>query len=188
MTKKKKIIITIVSFIVVFLFFNLLKDKEVINIVNFSKPEEKEIIPKYQVESIDLEYEEDKVEEIIESSTELLIINLAKIFTERFGSWSTDNKGINLEELKPLSSAKMRQYLNSIILNYEIEEFSGISTKSLATEIISLNEEKGEANIIVNTQRIKTLSDLRSEVYYQNINLFIILSGDKWLVEEANWE
>ncbi len=193
MSKKKKIIITIISFFFIFLFFNLIKDKEMIDLSNFNKPEEKEIIPEeiipeYQSESVVLEYETFLLEDISQTNSELLIINLAKNFTERFGSWSTDNQGVNLEELLPLSTAKMKAHLNNIVLDYEVEEFFALFTKSLATEIIFLDEEEGDAKVLVKTQRIKTLSDLSTEVYYQDMELDIILSGDKWLVTEAQWQ
>ena len=198
MSKKKKIIITIISFFFIFLFFSLIKDKKMINLSNFNKPEEKEIIPEeiipeeiipeYQSESVVLEYETFLLEDISQTNSELLIINLAKNFTERFGSWSTDNQGVNLEELLPLSTAKMKAHLNNIVLDYEVEEFFALFTKSLATEIIFLDEEEGDAKVLVKTQRIKTLSDLSTEVYYQDMELDIILSGDKWLVTEAQWQ
>ncbi len=193
MSKKKKIIITIISFFFIFLFFNLIKDKEMIDLSNFNKPEEKEIIPEeiipeYQSESVVLEYETFLLEDISQTNSELLIINLAKNFTERFGSWSTDNQGVNLEELLPLSTAKMKAHLNNIVLDYEVEEFFALFTKSLATEIIFLDEEEGDAKVLVKTQRIKTLSDLSTEVYYHDMELDIILSGDKWLVTEAQWQ
>jgi len=188
MSKKKKIIITIISFFFVFLFFNLIKDKKIIDLSNFNKPEEKEIVPEYQAESVVLEYETPLLEDISQTNSELLIINLVKNFTERFGSWSTDNQGVNLEELLPMSTAKMKAYLNNIVLDYEVEEFSAFLTKSLATEIIFLDEEEREAKILVKTQRIKTFSDLSTEVYYQDIELDIIFSGDKWLVAEAQWQ
>ena len=189
MSKRKKIIITIVSIFLIFLFFNLLKDEEVIDLNTFNKieEEEKEIVLEYEVNSSDLEYEAVTKESARETNLELLLINLAKNFVERFGSWSTDNQGENLEELLPLSTAKMKQYLNNIILNYEITEFYGLSTKALATEIIFLDEEEGEAIILVKTQRIETLDDLSTEVYYQDIELYIILAGDKWLIEETKW-
>ena len=164
-----------------------------IDLSNFNKPEEKEIIPEeiipeYQSESVVLEYETFLLEDISQTNSELLIINLAKNFTERFGSWSTDNQGVNLEELLPLSTAKMKAHLNNIVLDYEVEEFFALFTKSLATEIIFLDEEEGDAKVLVKTQRIKTLSDLSTEVYYQDMELDIILSGDKWLVTEAQWQ
>lgn len=184
MEKKKKIIIFITIFIVIFLLFTLLKDKEIINFSNSNK----EVIPEYKAESIDLEYEILTEEDIKETSDELFIINLANNFAERLGSWSTDNQGTNLEELIPLSSAKMKNYLNSISINNNIEEFSGISTRAISTEILSFEKEDGDASIMVKTQRIKTLDDLSEEVFYQDIELFIILSGDKWLVDEVEWK
>ncbi len=184
MNKKKKIIIFITIFIIIFIIFISLKDKK----INLNSGNKEEVIPEYQAESIDLEFDYIDSNDIEETSSELEALNLAKNFTERFGSWSTDNQGINLIELLSLSTAKMKQYLNNINLNYNIEEFLGLSTKALATETILFDEEEGEAKVLVKTQRIKTAADLSTEVYYQNIEIYLIFSGNKWLVEEANWQ
>lgn len=121
-----------------------------------------------------------------ESNTEFNVINLAISFTERFGSWSTDNQGYNLEELTQLSSAKMQDYLMSIPLDFTIEEYTGITTKSLSANILSLTEE--DALVKVSTQRIETQEDLTQEVYYQDIEISIIKSGNMWLVDNASWQ
>jgi len=184
MEKKKKIIIFVAIFIVIFLLFTLLKNKEVIK---FSGSE-KEIVPEYKADSIDLEYEKVTKDEVKETSDELFVINLARNFAERFGSWSTDNKGVNLIELIPLSSARMQNYLDSININNSDEEFSGISTKTISTDIMSFDEENGDAMVLIKTQRKETSEDLSENVYYQVIDLFIISSGDKWLVDSVNWK
>ncbi|RJQ34766.1 hypothetical protein C4566_01805 [Candidatus Parcubacteria bacterium] len=120
------------------------------------------------------------------TETEFNVINLAKDFAARFGSWSTDNQGKNLEELLPLSTSNMKNYLAGIELNYDTENFTGISTKSLSAKIKTMDEES--AVIIVSTQRIETNSQLEDKVYYQDIEIQASKIGDKWLVDAANWQ
>jgi len=122
----------------------------------------------------------------VESNTEFDVINLARNFVERFGSWSTDNQGHNLEELLVLSSAKMEKYLLSIPIDNTIEEYTGITTKSLSTKILSLTEEDALINVV--TQRVETQDDLSQEIYYQDIEIGLIKSGNKWLVSSAYWQ
>jgi cytoskeletal protein RodZ len=121
-----------------------------------------------------------------ESSTEFSAINLAKSYIARFGSWSTDNQGANLKELLPLSSPKMQEYLASIELNFGKQEFSGNTTKSLSAKIININD--NQAEILVNTQKINTKANLEQEVYYQEVLVKLIKSGEGWLVDQVEWK
>ena len=123
-----------------------------------------------------------------EESVEFTVKNLAKNFTARFGSWSTDNRGQNLTELLTLSSARMQNYLNEIDVDYEVVEFSGVTTKSLSAQILFLDEDDGSADVLVQTQRIETKADLSQNIYYQDIELSIIKSGNNWLVDQVEWQ
>jgi len=120
------------------------------------------------------------------NETEFNVINLAKDFAARFGSWSTDNQGINLQELLPLSTEKMKNYLSSIELNYDTKEFSGTSTHSLSAKVKSLDDDS--ATIMVSTQRIETNAALEENVYYQDIEIQAKKIDGKWLVDAAYWQ
>ena len=185
MEKKKKIIIFVTLFVMVFIFFILLNKENVVDFNSYKLG--KQDILEYKTESVDIEYEVVTKDNVKESSDEFLVVTLAKNFVERFGSWSIDNRDANLKELESLSSAKMQKYLENN-LNFSVDDSIGITTKSLSTDIISFDEENKDVNVTVKTQRIKTFNDLTKEVYYQDIDLFIILSGNKWLVEEVNWK
>jgi len=166
MEKNKKIIIFVTLFVMIFIFFILLNKENVLDFNSYKLS--KKNIPEYKTESVDIEYEVVTKNNVKESSDEFLIIILAKNFVERFGSWSIDNRNNNLKELESLSSAKMQKYLEDN-LNSSVDEFIGITTKSLSTDIISFDEENKDVNVTVKTQRIKTFNDLTKEVYYQDI-------------------
>lgn len=121
-----------------------------------------------------------------QSETEFSVVNLAKNYAARFGSWSTDNPGFNLEELKPLSTAKMQTYLQNLAIDYQAKEFQGLSTQSISAKILSLDDE--QAKVLVNTQRVETKSDLTNRTYYQDIEMTLAKAGEKWLVSAAYWK
>ena len=121
-----------------------------------------------------------------QTSAEFAVSELAKNFAERFGSWSTDNPGANLKELIPLSSSAMANYLNNLEVSYEAEEFFGISTKSLSAAIVSF--EPTQARVLVKTQRIEKKGNDPDNVFYQDIEIALIKSGDVWLVNSASWK
>jgi hypothetical protein len=134
--------------------------------------------------SKDLQYKPDAPPVLEE--TEFNVVNLAKDFAARFGSWSTDNQGRNLEELLPLSTDRMQGYLTSIQPDYEVEEFLGISSQSLSAKIQSIDDDS--AVIMVTTQRVETNENLEENVYFQEIEIRAIKVGDKWLVDAAYWQ
>ena len=78
------------------------------------------------------------------------------------------------------------EYLLSIPIDNTIEEYTGITTKSLSTKILSLTEEDALINVV--TQRVETQDDLSQEIYYQDIEIGLIKSGNKWLVSSAYWQ
>jgi hypothetical protein len=94
-----------------------------------------------------------------EDSTEFTVKNLSRTFTERFGSWSTDNPGQNLSDLNSIVSASFKQELNALV-SYQERDFYGVTTKAVSTKINYLDEEGGEAEVLVNTQRVVTDENL----------------------------
>ncbi|MBT4210178.1 MAG: hypothetical protein HOE19_04705 [Candidatus Komeilibacteria bacterium] len=140
--------------------------------------------PVFTPSSTQIEYQD--IEVPTESPTEFSAINLAKNYAARFGSWSTDNQGNNLNELLPLSTTRMQNYLRNIELDYETEEFMGLTTKSLTTSIVSMDDDKAE--ILVGTQKIETNDKLEEKIYYQDASVRLVKSADKWLVDEFYWE
>lgn len=140
--------------------------------------------PEFVPPSVNLEYQPPEVP--AQTNTEFNITNLAKNYAARFGSWSTDSDGYNLEELLPLSSSSMQAYLKGIDTESGSEDFSGVTTKSLSAKIQASSD--SSATVMVGTQRIETRADLSTDTYYQDIEIKVIKVGDTWLVNAANWQ
>jgi hypothetical protein len=181
--KRKKIlwIIAIVILLLAFLFWVLRTSDLGSNENNNNTNTEP---PIFTAPSVDLKYKTPEV--IKDNPTEFSVINLAKSYTARFGSWSTDNQGTNLNELLSLSTTKMQNYLKNIDLNFETEEFSGTTTKSLSAKILDIDEDR--ANVLVNTQKITTNGNLEEEVYYQEVEVKLVKLSDIWFVDQVIWK
>ena len=123
-----------------------------------------------------------------EASVEFTVENLSRNFADRFGSWSTDNQGQNLFELMSLSTNSFQNYLENVELDYQNEEFFGVTTRAISTKIISLDKAAGQAEILVKTQRTTTDDDLSQDTYYQEILISLIEINGTWLVDEAEWQ
>lgn len=187
-SKKKKIfwlVVIILVIIGVLFFFLVIRDKNTTEIV----PEGNETTPEFTAPSANIKFDPELEPKV--GSTEFSVINLARNYVERLGSWSTDNQLHNLEELIPLSSASMRNYIESVQANYENQNFEGITTKSLSAKIVYSDDISAEVSVM--TQRIKTSkkasdSDLKQEVYNQSAMVYIIKSGSTWLVDDVEWQ
>ncbi|MBT4850386.1 hypothetical protein HON36_06075 [Candidatus Parcubacteria bacterium] len=185
--KKKAFWLAVIILIVigVLFFFLVIRDKNNTEI----EAEGDEGIPEFQVPSANIKFDPELPP--VATNAEFSAINLAKNYVERLGSWSTDNQLHNLEELIPLSSAKMRINLDSVEADYSNDDFSGITTKSLTTEVLSMDEKSAE--IIVGTQRIATREEkskkgVTENVYTQEAKVSLIKSGNTWLVDEVEWQ
>lgn len=119
---------------------------------------------------------------------ENVVQTLSRNFAARFGSWSTDNQGANLQQLKSLGTQKLQAYLDNIKINYQTPEFYGVETKSLSSEIKSLDSETGTAQVLVNTQKTEINSKGEEHVYYQKVLFDLVKSGDNWLVDVVKWQ
>ncbi len=184
--KKKAFWLAIIILIVigVLFFFLTIKDKD-----NVDVESERDEVPEFQAPSPDIKYDPELPPAA--TNTEFSAINLAKNYVERLGSWSTDNQLHNLEELEPLSSAKMRVYLDSVEADYSNDNFSGITTKSLTADMLSVDENSAE--IMVGTQRVTTkeekeTKDITEKVFTQEVKVSLIKSGNTWLVDEVEWQ
>lgn len=119
---------------------------------------------------------------------ENIVQTLSRNFAARFGSWSTDNQGVNLQQLKSLGTKKLRAYLDNIKINYQTTEFYGVEAKSLSSEIKSLDVEAGSAQVLVNTQKTEVNNKGEENVYYQKVLLDLVKIGDNWLVDIVKWQ
>lgn len=123
------------------------------------------------------------------TSTEQHITVVARNFSERFASFSTDSNYANLEEVKLLASAKLTLQLDKMIESAnESASFYGVSSKVLKVKINSLDETAGLAKATVTLQRQETSQGQAPLVYYQDLELLLIRSGEEWLVDSFKWQ
>jgi len=181
--KKKIILVTVIILVIIGIlwWFFSLRDQKLVNNQDIYSIENQ---PVFETNSPELELNPPPVE----ADTEFTVSNLAKTFIARFGSWSTDNQGENLQQLLPLATTKMQNYINNITLDYQRENFYGVDTKSLAAEIKNLDEENDQAEILVDAQRIETNNNLEENVFYQKALVDLVKYEGTWLVDQVEWQ
>jgi len=125
----------------------------------------------------------------LEDNLKKLAIN----FAERYGSFSNQNLFQNIIDLAPLMSVKMKAYSEQSIAAAKPQNtsvYSGTTTKAIRASLASLNEGKGQAEVIVSTQRFIATSstDNITKVYYQDISIKFILEDGEWRIDGAYWK
>lgn len=117
----------------------------------------------------------------------------ARNFTERFGSFSSHANYAHLTATMPLATTEMKEWLTSVITKNAVKDlsgipFKGVTTRALATRVLSLDEGEGEAVVELDTQRIEVgEGTLDKNVIYQSIRIELVLQDEKWLVDSAFW-
>lgn len=123
------------------------------------------------------------------TSAEQHITTVARNFAERFASFSSDSRYANLEEVKLLASARLTKQLEEMIeQGAPSANFYGVSSKVLKVKINSLDEAGGLALATVTLQREETKQNEPNLVYYQDLELKLIKSGEEWLVDSYKWQ
>jgi cbb3-type cytochrome oxidase subunit 3 len=125
---------------------------------------------------------------------EIKLGNKAKLIAERFGSFSNHSDYENIKDLEIHMTEKMKQWSVNYISKSRSESsgregYYGISTKAISTEVKQLNEDSGQAEFYISTQRIESREDSRDDrVFYQGITIKFVLTKGEWLVDSIYWQ
>ena len=130
-------------------------------------------------------------ETVVKQEPALLI---AIAFTERLGSFSNQSNYQNFVDIEVFMAENVKNWLQNYVENIKKEhpefgDYYGLTTKVISSDVRLLDEEKGEAEIMLTTQRQEFKgSNINPQIYYQDILVKLTKSGDKWLVTGAYWQ
>ena len=119
---------------------------------------------------------------------------LAASFAERYGSFSNQSNFQNLKDLMVFMSVDMQERVISYIevaskQRGDTSNYFGMSTQSLVTNIEKLDNDKGEAVILVKTIRQEATGDINNiNKKNQNIRLSFVKENGDWKVDKADWQ
>ncbi len=113
----------------------------------------------------------------------------AKLFAERYGSFSTEANYQNLKDLLPVMTATFAaQTETSIRTAPPSTEYYGVTTRVVSVKTDALDEAAGTASLTVSTQRQETKGNAAPTVKYQNLALTFQKIGTEWKISSAVWE
>ncbi len=110
---------------------------------------------------------------------------LAKIFIERYGTYSSENNGENIKECESLVTEDLYAEISKRIgVQPPNGEFTGATTKAIAVDLAEYSDTAAKAELGVN--RIITKGDSIEEKP-SRVNVWLTRSGDGWLVSKFEW-
>jgi hypothetical protein len=114
---------------------------------------------------------------------------VARVFVERFGSFSTESGYENIETILNLATSDLQERLQTIAAEARTEngqEYYGVSTRLISLTTVSTSET--EKMISITTQREEAFgSPGNTSVRYQDITVTLVQDGANWLVADFVW-
>ncbi len=110
---------------------------------------------------------------------------LAKIFVERYGTYSTDNDFSNIKESQALVTKSLWSKISVGINEKNVAQtFLGLTTKVISVSLTAWTEDK--ATVALKTMRVENKNGVIS-TRYQNVTVGMVKSNGVWLADTIVW-
>ncbi|PIZ94596.1 MAG: hypothetical protein COX81_03095 [Candidatus Magasanikbacteria bacterium CG_4_10_14_0_2_um_filter_37_12] len=116
--------------------------------------------------------------------TELYLKQLSRDFVEKFGTYSSQNRNKNIEDVLPLVTSKMSIWLENQKIEYQAG-YNGATTKVVVNTIKSVEDTL--AVVSVGIQQVVSTKD-GSEILYKNGDVHLLKQGETWKIDGLYWE
>ncbi len=116
--------------------------------------------------------------------------NLARVFVERFATYSNQNKNQHIEDVKPLATDRMISWIDTQKIEQNTK-YSGVTTDVMSIEIQEQSEEK--TIVKINAQQVvRSQVDgqvgLSEEIIQKKARVELIKQAGEWKVDGFFWE
>jgi len=112
---------------------------------------------------------------------------------ERFGSFSNQSNYGNFTDLKILMTDNMKTWSDTYVENLKKQNqnnltYYGITTTAMTYSVKSFDDAKGQAEILVTTQRRESTEKINGGTpYTQTLDLNLVKVNGEWLFDKAYW-
>ena len=124
--------------------------------------------------------------------TKTNLVKIAESFAERLGSYSNQSNFSNISDLKLLMTPSMQSWADKYIVANQSGAYSGVyqgvTTQAITAAIIDFDDAKGQADILVHTQKATQTGSSSPVVTYQDITITFVKQKNIWLVDNAVWK
>lgn len=117
---------------------------------------------------------------------------VARIFVERFGSYSSESNFANVDDVMSLASTGYQSTLKSLVAQYRQDlaansGYTGVSTRVINAVLVS--EAESAATFLIKTQREEAVGTPgNATLRYQDVEVDLIKVGEDWLINDLNWK
>jgi len=179
-------VVVVVAIVLGFLYFRQEpEDAQPPTVINEQEPPPRQpIVPEVERKTIDLPKltEEEKSEEQLQT--------LARVFAERFGTFSNQAGFTNLDDIQSLLTEEMQQWVaaqkTQMSKKYPLDsEYYGVTTSAPIVKTDSYSQDK--AVMLVTTQRTEKKNS-ESKTFEQKIKVEFVNIDGNWLINGAYWQ
>lgn len=129
--------------------------------------------------------------EVTEAEDQKSVLNLSRIFVERYGSYSNRNNFENITSLEPFMTTQFQAeslaYIDANQNEGMAEEYYGISTYVMSLELTAyVKDETARARLA--TRREESRSDEERKVFTQYVQVVMESVDGTWKVDTVTWE
>lgn len=123
----------------------------------------------------------------------LTLVKMASSFAERLGSYSNQENYANIVNLKIFMTVSMQKWADNYIAaakksNPYSGAYQGLTTHAVTSEIEKFDNAKGQADILVRTQKVQSTATSTDNVSYnEDLLVTFVKESGQWKVDNAKW-
>lgn len=114
-----------------------------------------------------------------EEREKLFMVQLSKIFTERYLSYSNQNFNGNMTDVKTLVTEQMYSYLETKKVEFD-KNYKGVSTKVISSSLVDYDGQK--ATVKIGIQQYVEEKGKNPQTVYKNGTVSLMKEGKDWKV------
>lgn len=124
-------------------------------------------------------------------SDEAQISQIARSFTERYGSFSNRNDFQNILSLKTYMTPSLQKWADNFVKEQKSQVrdnslYYGVTTKTVSLDILEIKENKATVEVAAQRKETKEASGI-SNVFFQTIKLELKKLDNAWKVDSLTW-
>jgi hypothetical protein len=113
------------------------------------------------------------------------VMQLAKVFIERYGTYSTDNDFQNIKDAQALATKSLWSSISAVMASKsENSDFVGVTTKVISMNLIKWSGIS--ATVELKTTRVEEKNGAVS-TRYQNVTVNMVKENGLWLADKLVW-
>lgn len=118
------------------------------------------------------------------------VTTTAKLFVERYGSYSNEANFQNIRDVIPLMSTKFGAATTADLATKKVPVgYYGVTTRVITVKVVSQDERAGMAVIDMSTQRVEENGSAQNpSTKYQDAELTLVKESGVWLVDSVKWQ